>query len=197
MPAPAAEAGILPSPAAEAGWKPAPQDEEPGEGEEHGQEQEEDDGEGDGWSASIDEYSRDDIVVAVRRVLSSGSWDRDEAIRAVAQALGFQRVGHRIREEIEGALLAAAHRGVVETVDGLLYPCWRTIEDYDRDFLKKILLSVMGNTWWDQDDAIRAAAYHLGFARTGHRICDAFKSAINGLIRQGQLERAGSSLRRR
>ena len=48
----------------------------------------------------------------------------------------------------------------------------------------------------DVHDAIRDAAYHLGFARTGKRIAKAFASAINGLIRQKQLEYAGSMIRR-
>ena len=43
---------------------------------------------------------------------------------------------------------------------------------------------------------IRAAAGYLGFACTGKRIEAAFKSAITGLIRQGELERDGERIRR-
>ena len=46
----------------------------------------------------------------------------------------------------------------------------------------------MGSVWWDRDDAINKAARYLGFARTGSIIYDAFKSIINGLIREGRLE---------
>jgi hypothetical protein len=57
--------------------------------------------------------------------------------------------------------------------------------------LKGFLLGAIGTTWWDQEDAIRAAARHLGFRRTGSAIQEAFKSAINGAIRQGLIERDG------
>jgi hypothetical protein len=41
-----------------------------------------------------------------------------------------------------------------------------------------------------------APARRLGFARTGNRIRDAFKSAINGAIRRGLLEYDGQLIRR-
>ena len=54
----------------------------------------------------------------------------------------------------------------------------------------------MGRKWWAREDAIRAAARRLGFARTGNRIRDAFKSAVNGAIRRGLLEYDGQLIRR-
>ena len=45
-------------------------------------------------------------------------------------------------------------------------------------------------------EAIRAAARHLGFKRTGSLIRDAFKSAINGAIRRGLLEYGGEMIRK-
>ncbi len=103
--------------------------------------------------------------------------------------MGFDRLGPRIRKVIEGDLRAAARRDVI--YDGLsrLYLDSRTIHDYTRKQLKKYLLAVMGSTWWEQDDAIRAAARYLGFRRAGPAIQRAFRSAINGAIRQGRLER--------
>lgn len=44
---------------------------------------------------------------------------------------------------------------------------------------------------------MRSATRYLGFNRTGPNIRDAFESAINGLIRQDELERDGSMLRGR
>jgi len=71
-----------------------------------------------------------------------------------------------------------------------------SINDFDRDQLKDTLLEVVGTDWTERDDAIRDAARHLGFRRTGKRIQDAFKSAITGLLRQKKLESAGSQIRR-
>jgi len=50
--------------------------------------------------------------------------------------------------------------------------------------------------WTDEDEAIRAGTRYLGFRRTGPKISKAFKSAINGLLRQNELERNGRFLRR-
>ncbi len=54
----------------------------------------------------------------------------------------------------------------------------------------------MGRKWWAREDAIRAAARRLGYARAGRRIVQAFKSAINGAIRRGLLEYDGQLIRR-
>ena len=59
-----------------------------------------------------------------------------------------------------------------------------------------MFLAAIGSGWWDRAEAIREAARYLGFARTGPRIQRAFKSAINGLIRQSKLEREGGQVRR-
>ncbi len=62
------------------------------------------------------------------------------------------------------------------------------ITDFDRDQLIDALLKAMGKKKWTRDDAVRAAARRLGFKRTGSKIKDAFKSAINGAIRRGLIE---------
>ncbi len=54
----------------------------------------------------------------------------------------------------------------------------------------------MGRKWWAREDAIRAAARRLGYNRTGRRITQAFKSAINGAIRRRLLEYDGQLIRK-
>jgi hypothetical protein len=149
---------------------------------------------------NIYDTTREEGIAAIREIFSASDkpegMDRETAIRAVAKLMGFDRLGPRIREFIDGDLTAAAHRGIIKTEQGILRLNSRSIDDYSRDSLKGFLLSVMGTTWWDQDDAIRAAARHLGFRRTGSAIQEAFKSAINGAIRQGLIEREGSNIRK-
>ena len=148
----------------------------------------------------IDDTERADIMVAIRAVFSEVKFedglDREDALHAVAEALGYQRLGPRIREVLERDFLAAALRGIIETKAGIVYPSTRSINDYDREDLKKALLSVIRTAWWERDDAIRAAARYLGFAHAGKRIQAAFKSAITGLLRQNRLESDGSLIRR-
>ena len=45
--------------------------------------------------------------------------------------------------------------------------------------------------WSDREEAIVAAACHLGFRRTGANIRAAFKSAINAALRRGLIEANG------
>lgn len=138
------------------------------------------------------------MIAAIREVFSQNvELDRDSAIREVAHALGFERTGSKIAEVIDSALIAASRRGVILNDRGILSLWSPTIGHYSRDELINKLLSVMGTVWWDREEAIRAAARHLGFKRTGSLIRDAFKSAINGAIRRGLLESEGALIRRR
>jgi len=146
---------------------------------------------------SIEDTSREEVMAVIRGLFSDGiARDRETSIRDLARALGFQRTGSRIQEIIHGDLKAAAHRRILRSERGLLLLDCRSVHDYDREFLKKTLLSIMGKGWWDQTEAIRAAARSLGFLRTGSSIQQAFKSAINGAIRSGAIERNGSYLRK-
>jgi hypothetical protein len=72
---------------------------------------------------------------------------------------------------------------------------------YEPGFLRKLFLASLADqrnprTWIDQDEAIVAATRYLGFRNTGPRIRKSFKTAIRLLIRNGDLERDGRSIRR-
>ncbi len=54
----------------------------------------------------------------------------------------------------------------------------------------------MPRGWTERPAAIRAAARHLGFRRTGAQIQDAFKAAINGALRRKLLEADRDLIRR-
>ncbi|UCC82866.1 MAG: class I SAM-dependent methyltransferase [Gemmatimonadota bacterium] len=128
----------------------------------------------------------------VRQALAAGRYDfrMGRKLRDYAE-----RAGKRIGETIEGGLRAASRRGVVYSKRGRVYPDCKRFRDYSREKLKEVLLAVMGHTWWDQGEAIRAAVRYLGFPKAGPKRRKAFRSAINGLIRQGRLERDGSKIR--
>lgn len=128
-------------------------------------------------------------MAAVRDVIrSGGSLDSDTAITEVARLLGFRRAGNRIRGELRSALRTATRRHIITRENGVIRIECATIDDYSREELIEALLTTIGNTWWKRGDAIRAAVRRLGFRRTGPRMTQAFKSAINGAIRRGLLE---------
>jgi hypothetical protein len=146
---------------------------------------------------TIDEIDRDEVMAAIRDVFKSGeSLDPDAAIAAIARALGFRRTGARIHEALRSALRTAIRRHIINRDKGVISLECATIDDYSRDELIGTLLAAMGTSWWDREDAIRAAAHRLGFRRTGSQIRKAFKSAINGAIRRGLLEYDDHIIRR-
>jgi hypothetical protein len=144
----------------------------------------------------LEDMAVEDILPLIREVVSTAeAVDREEAIREIARRLGAERTGSRIRASIESALNAASRRYIIYSDSGGLRPYRRTIDQYKRDDLKNVLRAVIGRTWTDEDEAIRAATRYLGFRRTGSQIDRAFRSAINGGLRQGLLERDGRMLR--
>jgi hypothetical protein len=145
-----------------------------------------------------DAPEREELMALIRQLFSSSEpRDRATAIRELANGLGYQRVGSRIRETIDNALRTAVRRGILANHGDGLGLAARTIEDYDRDFLKEqFLASLEGRAWKERDDAIRDFARWLGFRRTGPVIDEMARSLINGLIREGRLEAEGTVIRR-
>ena len=117
-------------------------------------------------------------------------------MRDVAQALGFQRLGTRIREILNTDFLTAVRRGILANENGELSLAASDLRDCDRDSMKSDFLAAIGRTWTEREDAIRLFARWLGYARTGSVIEDTARSLINGLIRDGRLEKDGERIRR-
>jgi hypothetical protein len=134
---------------------------------------------------------------AIREVFSSvESLDPETAIIQIARVLGFRRTGARITQGLGSALRTAIRRHIINRYKGVISIECASIDDYTRDELIETLIAAVGSTWWDREDAIRAAARRLGFRRAGNRITRAFKSAINGAIRRGQLGSEGRKIRK-
>jgi hypothetical protein len=148
---------------------------------------------------SIDETEREELMADIRDLFESpeaqNGLDRDEALRRLNDALGFRRLGPHIREVLENDLLAAARRGIVETRNSRLFLVTRSIDNYDRDFLKNQFLASLGQVWRAREEAAVRFARWLGFRRTGANIQAMVKSLINGLLREGRLEAEDSRIR--
>ena len=119
---------------------------------------------------------------------SDGACERDELIRRLAQALGYQRVGRRIGEVLESAVTSAIRRGILVNEESVLKILTDDLRELDRDFLKELFLAAIGRAWINREEAIRAFARYQGFARTGPAIDETARSLINGLLREGRLE---------
>jgi SOS-response transcriptional repressor LexA len=141
---------------------------------------------------------RDEWMCVIRQLFTTGgARDRETAIQQLKESLGYQRLGSRIREMLGNAIRTAVRRGILTNEANALSLRTRSIEDYDRDFLKnQFLASFEGRTWKEREEAIRGLARWLGFRRTGPTIDETARSLINGLIREDRLESSGSLIRR-
>jgi hypothetical protein len=123
--------------------------------------------------------------------------DREAAIRELARELRYQRTSPRIHQALNDTIRTAVRRGILGNVGGDLKIAARSIEQYEREFLKQqFLASLGGSAWIEREDAIRAFARWLGFRRTGPTIDETARSLINGLIREGRLESDATQVRK-
>jgi hypothetical protein len=146
----------------------------------------------------INDTEREGILRQIREIFSSGpARDRETAMRELADAMGYQRLGPVIRDVLHRDILTAVRRGILQNNGGELSLLSRSIEEYDREFLKEQFLASIGRKWTDRDEACRAFARWLGFARTGPVIEQTARSLMNGLLREDRLEADGQSMIRR
>lgn len=143
-------------------------------------------------SAKADAVSDWQAMCAFRAVLARNSaLTRVELVREAACELGFARTGARISQNLDGAIRRAVRRAIAVSTRGTLSLGTRSIADYDRVFLKRHLLSVIGGAWCDKADIPVRFARTLGFARTGAKIEDTVWAMMKVLQRAGLVEVEG------
>lgn len=135
-------------------------------------------------------------MCAIRAVLArSGAraLTRPELMRLTARELGFGRSSPRVAGVLDAAIRRAVRRGIASNARGELSLVAKTIDSYDRDFLKQHLLSVIIGPWCDKADVPMRFARTLGFARTGPKIEEVIWSLMRSLQRNGLVEIEGRS----
>lgn len=136
------------------------------------------------------------IRVALR---GRGAVPRGQLIRAVASALGHQRLRADLRERIDGHLRAAIDRRVLEPdIDDSLRLAAARLDEYTRDALVDTFAAVTrSGDIYEREQLARLVLDHLGFKRLTKPAGDALESALNAAIRRGLFERLdAASLRR-
>ena len=146
----------------------------------------------------IEEVSDWVMMCAVRAVLSrDGALVREDLIRNTAHELGFGRTGTKIADALHDAIRRAVRRGIAVNQGGELSLVSRTIEGYDRAFLKQLLVTCIGTAWQDKADLPTHFARTLGFARTGAVIEETVWSLAASLLRSEEIETDGRADERR
>ena len=152
-----------------------------------------------GGKASTSPAKADDItdgqaMCAIRAVLAragASAITRPDLIRATARELGFARTTPRLSEVLDTAIRRAVRRGIAENNKGELTLVSRTIEGYDRGFLKRHLQGVITGSWCDRAEVSVRFARALGFARTGPKIEAVVESLVRSCLRAGDIEAIG------
>jgi superfamily II DNA or RNA helicase len=140
-----------------------------------------------------------DAMCVIRDVLSVGPMSAADLIRETAYGLGYKRAVSGISTALEGVLLAAARRGIIIRKSGMVQLLAHSIADYDDEHLKDQFLAALsrqGSGLIEREQAIRAFARWMGFARTGPVIAGVGASLIRKLLRADRLFASGSQIRR-
>ncbi|NVB39476.1 restriction endonuclease subunit S [Pseudenhygromyxa sp. WMMC2535] len=149
----------------------------------------------------VDPSEEAPAVMAQLRVLlrGRGAVEREATLHALAEHLGYQRVSAPLRKRLDGHLLAAVRRGVLEGGTGdELRLATRRLEDYERDELVAALRSITRRRCvYARDELARALLAHLGFHRLTKGARAAIKSAFNAAVRRGVFERVDAQQLRR
>jgi hypothetical protein len=139
--------------------------------------------------------------MAIIRVTMRGraAVPREEVVRAIAGALGYQRIRASLRERIDGLLRAAVRRHVVQAGGGEeLRLSTVRLDDYHCDALVATLGAVSRRGCvYERDELARLVIAHLGFKRLTKAASEAIKSAFNASIRRGVFERVDATRLRR
>jgi len=146
----------------------------------------------------IDETEQNEVLCTIRQMFSEGlELSRDLAFKKIAKELGYDRVGSKIEEILDSDIRTAVKRGILENERGTLKILCKTIEGYEREFLKDQFLASIGRPWVEREEAVRAFTRFMGFRRAGEKIQDTVRSLINGLLREDRLESDGHMIRRK
>jgi len=146
----------------------------------------------------IDETEQNEVLCTIRQMFSEGlELTRELAFKKIAKELGYDRVGSQIEVVLDSDIRTAVKRVILENERGTLKILCKTIEWYEREFLKDQFLASIGMPWVEREEAVRAFTRFMGFRRAGEKIQDTVRSLINGLLREDRLESDGQLIRRK
>ena len=119
----------------------------------------------------------------------------DEVLRAVAERLGYQRLGPRRRKELKRHLRTAIRRQAVAR-DGNLLTCPTSIfRNYENDFLLDRLRSVMRpGREYERTEVARNLAHYLGYRSVSKGMQKQLKSLFNSAIRRDVIQSQGKHI---
>lgn len=128
-------------------------------------------------------WDADQVLVAFRQACwGAGAMSEDELIRRVADRLGVERLGKKVRSRLVEHLATAIERRIVARCDDRLEGATPTFARYDDEFLLQVVRTLLrSGVEYEPLAVIRSVASHLGYGQ----VTAAVRSRMEGLFRTG------------
>lgn len=139
-----------------------------------------------------DETDRNDRGLATVRALLRGGvrLEADLVKRVASEWLEVQRVGHRIREQIDALFVLAKRRKILAARAGAVSCPTPTFEDYDDATLDEVILEIVvrKNRIYARRAVVEAAVTGLGLVQQREATLLRIDQRLDALVVQGKLE---------
>ncbi|MES1242379.1 MAG: restriction endonuclease subunit S [Acidobacteriota bacterium] len=134
-------------------------------------------------SRTVAVWDADQVLVAFRQACwGAGAMSEEELIRRVADRLGVERLGRKVRSRLAEHLATAVERRIVVRRGERLEGATPTFARYDDEFLLRVVCTVLrAGVEYDIAAVVRAVASHLGYGQ----VTTAVRSRMEGLLRTG------------
>jgi hypothetical protein len=139
------------------------------------------------------EYTSDEIMAHFRAACrGAGEMTETELLRAVAQRLGYTRLGQNVHTELKKHLRAAIRRGIIERDGDYVFCPTAIFRNYDDEFLLESLKSAMAkDREYDREEVLYNLALYLGYSNVTDAMRERMKAIFNMAIRRGSLGKRG------
>jgi type I restriction enzyme S subunit len=128
-------------------------------------------------------WDANQVLIAFRQACwGAGAMGEDELIRRVADRLGVERLGKKVRSRLVEHLVTAIDRRIVARRGDRLEGATPTFARYDDEYLLQVVRTVLrGGVEHDIQAAVRSVASYLGYGQ----VTAAVRNRMEGLFRNG------------
>ena len=139
--------------------------------------------------AEPESTDRNSVMFLIRLVFGHGGVrDQETALRQLSAALGYQRLGSKVREVLDRDLQTARRRGILSEENGQLQLATITHQTVLQEQVKTEFLAVMSRSWATREETHQFFARFLGFNGTDPALEQTAHSLIECLIQEGRIQ---------
>ncbi|HEX3128993.1 MAG TPA: restriction endonuclease subunit S [Thermoanaerobaculia bacterium] len=134
-------------------------------------------------------WDADQVLVAFRQACwGAGAMNEDELIRRVADRLGVERLGKKVRSRLLAHLVTAVERRIVARRGDRLEGATPTFARYDDEYLLHVVRTVLrGGVEYDLVAVVRSVASYLGYGQVTAAVRNRMEGLLRNAVRRGAL----------